>query len=88
MALYIVAIGWLYVVLMMVVAELMSPQGTALGAFFTFVLYGVLPLGILLYIMGTPLRRRARRRAEASGQATDHGGQAAAGTVATEREEV
>jgi hypothetical protein len=57
---YLVAIAWMYVVLMMAVAEALSSQGTLLGAFFTLVLYGLLPLGILLYIMGTPMRRRSR----------------------------
>jgi mannose/fructose/N-acetylgalactosamine-specific phosphotransferase system component IID len=45
---YIVAIGWVYVVLMMAVAEATSSQGTVLGAVFTFILYGLLPLGIVL----------------------------------------
>ncbi len=62
---YLVAIAWMYVVLMMAVAEAMSSQGTVLGALFTFVLYGLLPLGVLLYILGTPLRRRARLAEEA-----------------------
>jgi len=62
---YIVAIAWMYVVLMMAVAEAVSPQGSVLGAFFTFLLYGLLPLSIVLYIMGTPVRRRALRAAEA-----------------------
>jgi hypothetical protein len=42
----------------------MSSQGTVLGAVFTFLLYGALPLSVVLYIMGTPARRRARRTAE------------------------
>jgi len=62
---YLVAIAWMYVVLMMAVAEAVSPQGSVLGAFFTFLLYGLLPLSIVLYIMGTPGRRRALRAAEA-----------------------
>jgi mannose/fructose/N-acetylgalactosamine-specific phosphotransferase system component IID len=37
---YVVAIAWLYVVLLMAVAEALSSQGTVLGAVFTFVLYG------------------------------------------------
>lgn len=61
---YLVAIGWMYVVLMMTVAEALSPQGTVLGALFTFVLYGCLPLAVVLYLLGTPARRRARRAAE------------------------
>jgi membrane protein implicated in regulation of membrane protease activity len=55
---YLVAIAWMYVVLMMSVAEVMHPDGTLLGAFFTFLLYGVLPLAIVLYIMGARLRSK------------------------------
>ena len=57
---YLVAIAWGYVVLMMAVAEATAPNGTVLGAVFTFLLYGVLPLSIVLYILGTPSRRRLR----------------------------
>ena len=60
----LVALGWGYVVLMMAIAEATSPQGTVLGAVITFVLYGVLPLSIVLYLMATPARRRARWAAE------------------------
>jgi len=60
----VVAIAWIYVVLMMALVEALSPQGTVLGAVFTFLLYGVLPLAIVLYVLGTPARRRARSRAE------------------------
>jgi hypothetical protein len=63
---YVVAIAWMYVVLMMAVIEALSSQGTVLGALFTFVLYGLLPLGIVMYILGTPGRRRLRRAAEAA----------------------
>lgn len=63
---YIVAIAWLYVVLMMAVAEAMHADGTVLGAVFTFLLYGVGPLAIVLYLLGTPARRRARLAAEAA----------------------
>ena len=55
---YIVPIAWLYVALMMAVAEATSSQGTLLGAFFTFVFYGLMPIGLVLYFMGTPARRR------------------------------
>jgi hypothetical protein len=95
----LVAVAWMYVVLMMALAEAMSPQGSVLGAVITFVLYGVLPLSIVLYIMGTPGRRRARRAAEAkqaacelranagSGVDPDGGGHAAGDAVAAKREE-
>ena len=62
---YIVPLAWLYVALMMAVAEATSTQGTVLGAFFTFVLYGLMPIGLLLYFMGTPGRRRKRLAREA-----------------------
>jgi len=66
MALYIIAIGWLYVALMMSVAEATNTTGTVLGAIITFVLYGALPVALLMYILGTPARRRAHRAKQAS----------------------
>lgn len=76
---YLLALGWLYVVVLMALAEGTAPAGSWLGAAFTFLLYGLLPLGIALYLLGTPVRRRARRRAEpgsaeARGAATDPDG--------------
>jgi len=82
---HLVAIAWIYVVLMMAVAEALSTQGTLLGAVFTFLLYGVLPLSIVLYIIGTPARRRARRAAESA--APDSGGETAGEAVAAEGKE-
>ena len=58
--LYIVAIGWMFVVVMVSVAEALAPQGSLLGAALTFLGWGVLPLSVVLYILGTPVRRRAR----------------------------
>ncbi len=63
---YIVPIAWLYVVVMMSVAEATNANGTLLGAFITFVLYGVLPIGLILYFMGAPSRKRAIRAREAA----------------------
>ena len=82
---YLVAIAWIYVVLMMAVAEAISSQGTVLGAAITFVLYGVLPLALVMYILGTPMRRR-RLRAEESA-APDGSSQAPGDAVAPERKE-
>ncbi|MDM7456480.1 MAG: hypothetical protein P3W97_004315 [Tepidimonas sp.] len=59
---YLVLLAWGYVVVMMTIAEALSPQGSVLGAFFTLLLYGVGPMGLAIYLMGTPLRRKARRR--------------------------
>jgi mannose/fructose/N-acetylgalactosamine-specific phosphotransferase system component IID len=56
---YIVAIAWAFVVVLMTLVEATSPQGSVLGALFTLLLYGVIPLSVVLYILGTPARRRA-----------------------------
>ena len=66
---YLVIITWLYVTLMMAVAEATSSTGSVLGAFFTFVLYGLLPMGIVAYILGTPSRKRALRARDQAEQA-------------------
>jgi membrane protein implicated in regulation of membrane protease activity len=87
---YLVAIAWMYVVLMMAVVEATSPIGTVLGAIFTFVLYGLLPLSIVLYVMGAPARRKKRQRMEAEASAAvdpDSPGHAAGDAVAPERKE-
>lgn len=62
---YLIPIAWLYVTLMMAVAEATNSNGTVLGALVTFVLYGLLPIGLVLYFMGTPARKRARLAQEA-----------------------
>jgi predicted membrane channel-forming protein YqfA (hemolysin III family) len=69
---HLVTMAWLYVVLMMALAEATSKQGTVLGAIVTLVLYGLLPLGIVLYVMGTPGRKRAQTRALAARDETPH----------------
>ncbi|MEO8155126.1 MAG: hypothetical protein ABI605_18825 [Rhizobacter sp.] len=86
---YPVAIGWMFVVVMMAAAEAISPVGSVLGAFFTLLLYGVLPLSVVLYVMATPARRRARRVAEERAALTqpDGSGHAASDAIAPERKE-
>jgi hypothetical protein len=75
---YLVALGWMYVVLMMAVAEATASNGTVLGAIITFFLYGVGPLALLMYIMGTPGRKKAlRARHEAELQAARQQGDGA-----------
>jgi hypothetical protein len=98
-AVQIVAIGWAYVVLMMVLAEALGPGGSVLGATVTLLLYGVLPIAIVLYVGGARGRARARRRTDtaeragAPGSPTSGdvdpggGGQAAGDAVAAVREE-
>lgn len=75
---YLVAMGWLYVAVMMSLAEAMHPSGTALGAMVTFLLYGLLPIGLVLYVMGTPLRRKARQATDAALEAEARAAGAAA----------
>ena len=74
---YLIVITWAYVTLMMAVAEATSPQGTLLGALVTFTLYGLLPMGILVYILGTPGRKRKIKAREAAEQAAHDAEQAA-----------
>jgi len=54
---YIVAIAWLYVALMMAITEPSVVAGTL-----TFVFYGLLPCALLLWLVGTPQRRRQQLR--------------------------
>ena len=61
---YIIPIAWLYVALMMAVAEATSDIGTVLGAVITFVLYGLAPVLLVLYLMGSPARRKANKARE------------------------
>jgi hypothetical protein len=94
---YLVVIAWMYVVLMMAVAEATNTTGSVLGAIITFFLYGVLPMTIVVYVMRTPARRKERKAREAAEVAAaqasaepDAGGHAAgaaeAGSVAPVRE--
>lgn len=82
MFIHLVVIGWLYVVLMMAVAEATNTTGTVLGAIFTFLLYGLAPVALVVYLMGTPGRRRAikQREAEAQEAARRAASEAAAGS--------
>ena len=85
---YLVAIAWLYVALLMAAAEATHSQGSVLGALFTFLLYGLGPVGLMMYLLGTPARRAARRRAEAtqaSSAPLDPDGSGHAPAVAVER---
>jgi hypothetical protein len=88
----LIAIAWIYVVLMVAVVEATSARGTLLGALFTLLLYGVLPLGIVGYLFLSPARKRARRTAEAAALADpivdpDQGGHPAGDAVAPKRKE-
>ena len=57
---FLVAIAWLYVTVLMALTETTVARGVV-----TFVVYGAFPLSIVMYLMGTPARRRRRRTLEA-----------------------
>ena len=87
---YLVAIAWIYVVLMVALVEALASNGTVIGAVFTFLLWGMLPLAIVLYLLRTPARRRERqaRAADGSGSLDPDGrGHPPGYAVAPEREE-
>ena len=75
---YLVPIAWIYVVLMMSVAEATNSNGTVVGSIVTFILYGMLPVGLIFYFMGTPGRKRAIRAREAAERAAAVAAQAQA----------
>lgn len=52
----IVAIAWIYVVLMMAITEHSIVAGVM-----TFLMYCVLPLTIIVYLFGAPQRKRRRQ---------------------------
>ena len=61
---YIVAIAWLYVTLLMAAAETSIVAGVL-----TFLFYGLAPLSLLLWLFGVPQRRRNRQRRELTQEA-------------------
>jgi hypothetical protein len=50
---YIIAIAWIYVTLLMAATE-----ASITACVLTFIFYGAMPCAILLWLMGTPQRRR------------------------------
>ncbi|MFZ6758812.1 hypothetical protein ACO0K9_16525 [Undibacterium sp. Ji50W] len=58
---YIVAIAWIYVVLMMSITE-----HSVFTGIMTFLFYCVFPLTIVLYLMRTPQRKRERLEKQAA----------------------
>ena len=63
---YIIAIGWGFVVVLMAAAEAM--QASVVGGVLTLLFYGVIPIGVFLYLAGTPARRRVREARARSAQ--------------------
>lgn len=56
---YIIAIAWLYVILMMAITE-----SSFIAGVMTFFWYALLPLALFLWLFGTPQRKRLRKAAE------------------------
>ena len=56
---YIVAIGWLYVTLLVAANE-----PSVVAGIISFFFYGLLPCGLLLWISGSKVRRQRRRYRE------------------------
>jgi hypothetical protein len=56
---YIVAIAWLYVALLMALTE-----PSVVGGLLTFIFYGLAPCGLLLWLIGTPQRKRNQTLAQ------------------------
>ena len=88
---HLVAIAWIYVVLMMAAAEAAGSGGTLLGALFIVLFYGALPLSIVLYLMGARARRLrlalARRASAPRAVDPDGSGHPPGGGVAAEGKE-
>ena len=60
----IIIIAWLYVVILMSMTE-----HSVIAGVMTFLLYGVLPLSVVVYLLNTPARRARRKAAEAQKEA-------------------
>ena len=60
----IIIIAWLYVVILMSMTE-----HSAIAGVMTFLLYGVLPLSVVVYLLNTPARRARRKAAQAQEEA-------------------
>lgn len=53
---YIIAIGWLYVTVLMAITET-----SVVAGLLTFIFYGLLPVSLLVWLLGTPVRRQRQR---------------------------
>ena len=68
---YLIAIGWLYVTLLMALTE-----GSVVAGVLSFVFYGLAPTALLMWLLGTTARRRRRAQREAAARQAE----AASGT--------
>ena len=60
---YIVAIGWMFVVGCMAAVE--AATSSVVGGIVTLFIYGLLPLALFLWLVGTPQRHRNRMQGPA-----------------------
>jgi hypothetical protein len=67
---YIIAIGWLYVTLLVAANE-----GSIVAGIISFTFYGLLPCGLLLWMSGTKVRRQRRAYLEAKATKATPSGQ-------------
>ena len=58
---YIIVIGWLYVIVMVAATE-----KSVVGGLMTLFFYGLAPAALFLFLVGTPARRRAQIEAARS----------------------
>lgn len=63
---YIIAIGWIFVTLLMALTE----TGFIAGIL-SFTFYGLLPLALFLWLFGTPQRRRNRVPSNTASEVAD-----------------
>jgi hypothetical protein len=63
---YIVVIAWLFVILMMAITADNITAGVL-----TLFFYGLAPCALLLWLVGTPRRRRTQRKAAAASMASE-----------------
>jgi hypothetical protein len=57
---YLIAIAWLYVALLAAISDT-----TVVGGVLTFVFFGLGPLALFMWLLGTPTRRKRQRSKEA-----------------------
>lgn len=62
---YIIAIGWMWVVLLMAITE-----SSIVAGILTFTFYGLLPCSLLMWLLATPARRKRLKEKEAASEAT------------------
>lgn len=66
---YIIAIAWMYVVIIVAVSDT-----TVIGGILTFLFWGLAPLALFLWLFGTPARRRrAAERTQGDDTRTNDG---------------